>query len=60
MTLHIPLWVFALATVAVACVVASRFKSQGQWDFVTPLFGAAIVGGAGLFWLAFYLGSWLR
>lgn len=56
MSITLPEWSLWLIGTLIVLAIASRFKSSGQWDFVTPLFGCAIVLGWALFVFGVLLG----
>ena len=51
----LPEWSLWLIGTGIVFAIASRFRSSGQWDFVTPLYGAAIF----IAWLLFMGGVFL-
>lgn len=59
MTIELSWWMVPIVFVVAGLLIGSRFKSGGDYDFVTPLIGLAIFVIGVVAAIMFTIGYWL-
>jgi hypothetical protein len=60
MILHIPIWVVFVIISIGAIIFASTRESHTDYDFITPVISFGIIVMVIIFWVAYFLGKFIK